>query len=117
MKIGYYIKLLLGKTSALNPAKLDFPHIWAVIQSWYRSLLPTPKHVKQQILWRRLQVIQKSPECWISGNCIQCGCFMIEKTTADMGCENEPFCYPEMMSKKEWKCYKKVNNIKIFELI
>jgi len=117
MKIGYYFKLITGKTAALNPAKLDFPHMWAVFQSWYRSLLPIPKHIKEQIIWRRTEVIKKSPTCWIAGACVQCGCFMIEKTTADMGCENEPYCYPAMMDKKTWKKYKKDNSIRLFELL
>ncbi len=114
MKLKYYYNLIRGKTNALNPSKLDLPHIWAVIQSWFRSLLPVKKHVKEQIIWRRGQVALKSPECWKEGHCIQCGCFIVAKTTADMGCENEPFCYPEMMNKKDWENYKKQNNIKLF---
>lgn len=55
-----------------------------------------------------------SPECWKKGYCIQCGCEIIPKTTADMGCENEPYCYPEMMGKKEWKEFKKTNKIDLF---
>src|SRR6185295_3295826 len=116
MKLGYYWKLLRGKTEALNPAKLDLPHIWAVIQSWFRSLFPVRKHIREQIIWRRTEVIKKSPTCWLAGNCVQCGCEMVGKTTADMECENEPFCYPAMMTKKQWKQYKKLNFIKIFEL-
>jgi len=42
---------------------------------------------------------------------------MVEKTTADMGCENEPYCYPEMMDKKTWKKFKKDNSIRLFELL
>jgi len=114
MKLRYYLNLMRGKTKALNPAKIDFKHIWAVIQSWFRSILPTPKHVKEQIIWRRGEVILKSPECWKEGHCIQCGCEIVPKTTADMACENEPFCYPEMMDKKEWKDFKKTNSIKLF---
>ena len=116
MRIKYYWNLLRGKTAALNPAKLDLRHIWAVIQSWFRSLFPVGKHIREQIIWRRTQVIEKSPTCWIAGNCVQCGCFMIEKTTADMGCENEPFCYPEMMDKKKWEKYKTDNDIRLFQL-
>lgn len=117
MRLKYYWNLVRGKTNALNPAKLDFAHMWAVIQSEVRSLIPISKHIKEQIIWRRLQVIEKSPTCWIAGNCVQCGCYMIEKTMADMGCENEPFCYPELMSKKKWKQFKKDNSIRLFELI
>lgn len=31
-----------------------------------------------------------------------------------MACENEPFCYPEMMGKREWKEFKKTNDVKLF---
>ena len=115
MKIRYYWKLLRGKTSALNPAKLDLKHIWAVIQSFFRSLIPIHNHIKEQTVWIRLEVIKKSPTCWIAGNCVQCGCFMPEKTMADMECEHG--CYPVMMSKKQWKLYKKDNGIRIFDLL
>lgn len=114
MKVRYYWNLVRGKTKALNPAKLDFKHIWAVIQSWFRSILPTPKHIKEQIIWRRGQIVLTSPDCWREGHCIQCGCEIIPKTTADMACENEPFCYPKMMGKNQWKEFKKTNNIKLF---
>lgn len=114
MRLRHYINLLRGKTEALNPARLDLKHIWAVIQSWIRSILPTPKHIREQIIWRRGEVTLKSPECWRQGHCIQCGCEIVPKTTADMGCENPPYCYPEMMSKKQWEEYKKTNNIQLF---
>lgn len=114
MKVKYYWNLIRGKTKALNPAKLDLPHIWAVFQSWVRSILPIPKHIKEQIIWRRGQVAILSPECWKQGHCIQCGCEIVPKTTADMGCENEPFCYPEMMDKQAWKQFKLKNDIKLF---
>jgi hypothetical protein len=114
MKLRYYYNLLRGKTKALNPAKLDRKHIWAVIQSWFRSILPTPKHIKEQIIWRRGQVALMSPECWKNGSCIQCGCEIVPKTTADMGCENEPYCYPEMMKKKQWEWFKESQKIKLF---
>lgn len=111
MKLKYYWNLIRGKTNALNPAKVDLPHVWAVLQSWIRSILPTPAHIKEQIEWRRKQVQQKSPECWKQGHCIQCGCEIMGKTMADMGCENEPFCYPEMMNKAKWKEFKAKNYV------
>lgn len=110
-KLRYYWNLIRGKTDALNPAKLDFRHIWAVIQSWVRSILPTPIHIKEQIEWRITQIKSKSPQCWEKGHCIQCGCEMEGKVKADMGCENHPFCYPEMMGKKEWNNFKNQNNV------
>jgi len=115
MKLKYYWNLIRGKTEALNPARLNLRNIWAVIQSWFRSLLPVPKHVREQIIWRRGEVILKSPDCWKEGKCIQCGCEIVPKTTADVGCENPPYCYPDMMSKKRWEMYKIANNIRLFE--
>ena len=114
MKIKYYINLIRGKTKALNPAKLNIKHIWAVIQSKIRGIFPKRAHIKEQIIWRRGQVAILSPECWKQGHCIQCGCEIIPKTIANMACENEPYCYPSMMNKKEWKQFKKDNKIKLF---
>lgn len=111
MQLKYYWNLIRGKTNALNPAKFDFKHIWAVFQSWVRSIFPKPAHIKEQIKWREEQVKTKSPLCWVNGACIQCGCIIKEKIKADMGCENEPFCYPEMMGKKEWKQFKNQHNV------
>ena len=79
MKLSYYWKLIRGKTAALNPAKFDIKHIWAVFQSWVRSLFPVPEHIKQQIVWREYMVKTNSPKCWEEGHCIQCGCVIKEK--------------------------------------
>lgn len=114
MRLKYYWNLIRGKTNALNPAKLDLKHIWAVFQSWWRSLWPVPKHIQEQIVWRRGQVALLSPECWKEGACIQCGCEIVPKTTADMGCENPPYCYPDLMPKDEWEEFKIDNEIKLF---
>lgn len=111
MQLKYYWNLIRGKTNALNPAKLDLRHIWAVLQSWIRTILPTPTYIKEQIEWRREQVKSKSPLCWVEGHCIQCGCEILGKTKADMGCENPPYCFPEMMGKKEWKNFKNNNYV------
>jgi hypothetical protein len=72
-----------------------------------------PSYMYEQIIWRRIQVAILSPECWESGNCIQCGCEIMGKTMEDRMCEYG--CYPEMMPKDVWKKYKLDNNIKIFE--
>lgn len=115
MRVKYYLDLVKGKTNALNPARIDGKHVWAVFQSWVRSILPTPKHIEEQVLWRRLEIQKKSPKCIEEGHCIYCGCFILGKTTADLGCEDEPKCYPDMMEKKEWSRFKIDNNIKLFE--
>lgn len=114
MKFRQLYDLLKGKRKGSNPPNIDLPHIFAVIQSWIRSLIPPPKHIREQIIWRRGEVVLKSPECWRTGACVFCGCEIIPKTTADIGCENDPPCYPEMMDKKKWKEFKKTNNINLF---
>lgn len=52
-----------------------------------------------------------SPECWKKGHCIQCGCIIREKIKADMGCENAPYCYPDMMSKENWEFFKRNHSL------
>ncbi len=118
MKLKYYWNLLTGKTKALNPAKLTLRNIYAVLQSMFRRSIQgftVQKHIYEQAIWRRTEVIKKSPQCWEEGHCIHCGCEMLGKTIEDRGCENEPRCYPDMMNKEEWKQFKLSNNIKIFE--
>jgi len=121
MKIKYYWNLIRGKTEAKNPAKLTFRNTLAVIQAFFRRKrrnlggFDLPSHIYEQIIYRRIQVINKSPKCWLSGNCIQCGCEILGKTMEDRGCENSPYCYPEMMKEDEWEKYKKSNKIKLFE--
>lgn len=111
MQLKYFYNLIMGKTNALNQAKFDLRHVWAVLQSWIRTILPIPRHIKEQIEWRREQVKEKSPLCWVEGHCIQCGCEIMGKTKADMGCENPPYCFPEMMKKKDWKKFKNNNYV------
>lgn len=115
MKLRYYYNLVRGKTNALNPAKIDWKHIKAVIQAWVRGKKKNPTHIQEQIIWRRTEIIKKSPSCWVAGQCIQCGCEILGKTKADMGCDNEPFCYPDMMDAKTWAIYKKTHSIRLFD--
>lgn len=118
MKIRYYWRLVTGRTDALNPAKLTLRNIWAVIQAFFRKLQgrSLPAHLYEQAIWRRLQVIERSPECWAKGNCVHCGCEMVGKTLEDRGCVEDPQCYPDIMTKKEWKTFKEANDIKIFNM-
>ena len=124
MRLRHYWNLLLGKTKAIKPASLSFRNIAAVIQAWFRkgrqiAGFDLPVHVYEQIIWRRFQVIQMSPECWDSGNCKVCGCDILGKTMEDRACSASevglPICYPEMMDADEWKLYKENYKIKLFE--
>lgn len=123
-KVKYYWNLILGKTSAIRPAKLSFRNIWAVIQSWTRRSIggvTVPQYMYEQIIWRRIQIANKSPMCWQSGHCIVCGCEILGKTMEDRGCaksEDKSLgvpCFPEMMNKEEWEEFKSLNKIKLYD--
>lgn len=109
-------------------AKITPRNIYAVIQAYFRKArrsiggFDLPDYMYEQIIWRRTQVIEKSPECWKSGHCVVCGCEILGKTMEDRACSiseledyNVPPCYPEMMSKENWEKYKKIYNIKLFD--
>ena len=82
-----------------------------------------PLHIYEQIIWRRAEVMYKSPICWYTGSCRICGCDILGKTMEDRGCaisehsdlkkDREP-CYPPMMKDIEWEAYKERYNIKLF---
>lgn len=111
-------------------AKITLRNIYAVIQAFFRKArrnvggFDLQPHMYEQIIWRRTQVIEKSPKCWKSGKCVVCGCDILGKTMEDRACsiyEDEGAllsgklpCYPEMMDKYNWKRYKELNNIKLF---
>lgn len=122
MKLSQWLK---DRKKALRPAQINLRNALAVLQAGWRGskiggfVLPT--HVQEQIIWRRTQVMEKSPECWKSGHCVVCGCEILGKTMEDRACSKiedselgEP-CYPEMMKKYDWEDYKELNEIKLFE--
>ena len=82
-------------------------------KNWFGWDLPV--HMQEQIIWRRVLVMFKSPRCWKEGVCKQCGCTILGKTMEDRGCSNiEDPCYPFMMKQKDWEEYKETNEIKLF---
>lgn len=89
------------------------------MQAWFRKKrrnlggFDLEDHLYEQIIWRRTQVIKRSPDCWSSGHCIECGCEILGKTMEDRMCEWT--CYPVMMDKEHWKSYKKLWDIKLFD--
>ncbi len=110
-------------------AKITPRNIYAVVQAFFRKKrrniagFELPDHMYEQILWRRTQVMAKSPMCWESGKCIVCGCDILGKTIEDRACsisedkellkKGKP-CYPEMMDESKWQIYKQDYNIKLF---
>ena len=111
-------------------AKITLRNIFAVFQAYFRKArrnvggFDLPDHMYEQIIWRRTQVMEKSPECWKSGNCIVCGCEIIGKTMEDRACgisededmliQGEKPCFPPMMDEYNWKKYKELHDIKLF---
>lgn len=59
------------------------------------------RHIREQIDFR-IKVM--NPTCFNQGSCIKCGCETTELQMADKACEGH--CYPHMMSKSVWKCWK-----------
>ena len=119
MNLKHLYNHLRGKTKAKNPAKITLRNIYAVLQAFFRKKrrqmggFDIPSYMYEQIIWRRIQVIILSEECWTSGHCTECGCEITGKTMEDRACDGG--CYPVMMSKDVWDKYKKDNLIKIFE--
>lgn len=114
----------------IKPAKLTLRNMFAVLQAFLRKKrrslggFDLPAHIYEQIIWRRTCVMENSPECWSTGNCVVCGCEILGKTMEDRACsisehpdllKNYDPCYPKMMNEEEWKKFKILNNIKLFE--
>lgn len=120
-------QFLQARKTAIRPANFGWSNIKAVIQSYYRKYkaiggIPLDDHIYEQIIWRRTQVIAASPICWNSGSCEICGCDILGKTMEDRACSLSEHpdlyripCYPAMMNQQEWKQYKKLKNIKLFD--
>jgi hypothetical protein len=109
----------IEKTSG-KKAKITLRNILAVLQAYSRKAIRAmgfelPIHQWEQIIYRRHSVILKSPECWSSGHCVECGCEILGKTMEDRPCEQKIPCYPAMMGKEEWEAYKKEYNIRLFK--
>lgn len=123
-------RFLQVRKQASKPAAFSWSNIKAVWQAFFRKQskclagIEMDEHIYEQIIWRRTQVISNSPRCWYSGACKVCGCDILGKTMEDRACsisehpdllaKREP-CYPAMMKNEEWKQFKKLKNIKLFD--
>lgn len=65
-----------------------------------------PKHIQEQIAYRRLLC---NNDCAVQNKCIKCGCDFKGKTSVQQSCNPERF--PDLMSKNDWIKFKKDNNI------
>lgn len=116
-RIKHYIKLLCNKQY------WTFANFKGVVQAYFRKSynymgFSLPKHIYEQVKWRE----EKAKICVDNITCLNCDCYIKEKLLEDRGCsisegighlvgKQEP-CYPPMMSKENWKIFKKLNNIK-----
>lgn len=93
--------------NAENPAPITLKNIWAVIQSFYRRNQPAgpPQHIVEQ---KDRRLILADKKCLSTDVCI-CGCSLSELVWSDKPCEGG--CFGPMLSAKEWKKYKKLNNL------
>ena len=97
--------ILFRRKKFERPAKITLTNIKKYMQGNYRRILIKfglleSDYIKEQIEWRRKQVLKKSPNCIKTGECI-CGCDTEGLLMSDPPCEGE--CFPKMMSEKEWK--------------
>lgn len=65
-----------------------------------------PKHIQEQIAYRRLLC---KNDCAVQNKCIKCGCDFKGKTSVQQSCNPDRF--PDLMSKNDWNKFKKDNNI------
>lgn len=65
-----------------------------------------PKHIQEQIAYRRLLC---KNDCAVQNKCIKCGCDFKGKTSVQQSCN--PNRFPDLMSKNDWTKFKKDNNI------
>jgi hypothetical protein len=58
------------------------------------------KHIQEQFEYR-IKIMDK--ECYDNGECIHCGCSTPALQMTNKSCDG--FCYPTMMTKKQWRMF------------
>ena len=66
-----------------------------------------PKHIQEQIAYRRLICAN---DCAVTNKCVVCGCDFKGKTSVVESC-NKGERFPDLMNNLEWHQFKKENNI------
>ena len=94
--------------AAEKKAAFSFRNIVRMLIALFRRDFPaTPKHIREQAIWRKTQA---NITCIEKGVCI-CGCEFEGLIYANDSCEGN--CYPPMKNKREWENFKKIKNITI----
>ena len=89
----------------LGKYDITIKNVWAYIQGNTRKIvdelgpdiLKSPKHIQEQILWRK---VIHNPKCSEKGSCIECHCTVPDKFYSDKECEGG--CYPSIMDESKW---------------
>lgn len=84
-------------------------YLEAEYQVWKHINKDEPTYISEQSVWRLNEVKKKSPKCLENGECINCGCSVVDESFGFKGCEYG--CYPNRMTQSEWDQFKKKNKI------
>lgn len=97
----------LARWSAKNWRSVTLAKVLNFLRAKYRQVFESDnRYVREQVLWRTVQVMEKSPACIESGACVHCGCDTPDKFNEPDACEHG--CYPAWMDPKEWEDFKQV---------
>lgn len=61
-------------------------------------------HIKEQI---DIRINSMNEECYLSGQCVICGCATTALQMADKACDKP--CYPPMLNEKDWNYLKTIS--------
>ena len=95
----------------LGKYDITIKNVWAYIQGNTRKIvddlgpdiLKSPKHIQEQILWRKAI---HNPKCSEKGKCIECHCTVPDKFYSDKECEGD--CYPSIMNESKWNKFNQI---------
>lgn len=94
-------------------AKITLANIGHYLTGNFRSILRSiypdtlPKHIEEQFEYRCI----KAKECLDLGKCKVCGCETPQLFLSNKPCDNNPPCYPHMMTEEVWEQFKEFNKI------
>lgn len=88
---------LKGKVKAIDIFAFIQGHIiYYLYHSFLNSLIP--KYISEQI---KVRISSMRIDCYLSGNCISCGCKTTQLQMSSKTCDN--ICYPKFLSRRNWK--------------
>lgn len=89
-----------GKVTALDVVSYIQGHItYLLYYSVFHFIIP--KHIREQI---KSRISSMNPECYLTGNCVVCGCKTTQLQMAHKRCD--AYCYPSFLKKSSWNTLK-----------